>query len=515
MNIKYVVLLILLVFVLFSCTDENNTNLCKNNSCEEWQECNVDIGLCRSKVGFCSHNSECLGENTYCDSNTHLCNAINLCSNINCKDYEECNITTGNCNVKFGFCEKNLDCNENNYCNEITNKCEEKKVFDCSGIDCDSNGECVVFEDGAKCICNERYYSPTFGHCELKPCDGGCNEPFTECINDECQEITCSKHSDCFYEDYYAFCMEDGRCDFAINCGDDGNACNSLHDIDGNNFICDDIDFQDPYGCMPLYNFTTEANSQIIKDIKFNEFNPYPIWIYYPINFISKQVINAKILNNNANNNIDSQFFIIDSDDMMASISYELAPEINYDFDFMPLDSSYIFIFTPQINCQENCEKNILNFNLTLSEGDTCNSNEDCTYQEGRSICDAESCKPNIEFNSSIVNETCNYDENCYSPDNSNQEVLCLRKVNFSQDTSLELGFADYCYAKCDTNNDCNNYENSPYCVSIIPEYSFCMSSCLTDNDCIITNRNGKCERNEILSTENGIEIKTCNFQGE
>jgi hypothetical protein len=182
---KRLILVILLVFLSYSCTDENGADLCKNNSCEEWQECNSNTGLCNTKQDFCSNNGECTGLDVYCDEATHTCKIHDKCEEVICQDYEICNSVVGECELKDNACVEDTDCSgENMYCDN--NEC--KKIPNpCDGVDCDNNGSCGVLEkDGVK-----------YPYCQ---CDTG----FINKQNIRCLEPTCANESPIGHTEEYA-----------------------------------------------------------------------------------------------------------------------------------------------------------------------------------------------------------------------------------------------------------------------------------------------------------------------
>ncbi|MBN2694980.1 hypothetical protein JXR93_09980 [bacterium] len=210
---RYLLFIITIMVTLFiGCgkdEKEPTTDLCKNKVCEEWAECNSTNGVCEAKAGFCSENGDCVGLNVYCDEATHTCIEENLCKDVVCADWEECNSTNGVCELKEGNCEENGDCvGLNQYCNLTTHICEEKLSV-CDGISCGGTdaGSCGVVNENPVCVCNSGYFKKS----EF------------ECVEDNCanrspightKESATSFESSVFtvYEDTTAFVTEQDSC---------------------------------------------------------------------------------------------------------------------------------------------------------------------------------------------------------------------------------------------------------------------------------------------------------------
>ncbi|MBN2694977.1 hypothetical protein JXR93_09965 [bacterium] len=184
---------------LFSCSNSSITSedSCKNVNCEDYQSC--EEGVCVVKDGFCSKNSDCLG-NKYCDPTSHTCKTAGSCDGIVCEEFEICQ--DGDCVVKEGYCSKNSDCLlENGYCNSITHICETDIISSCEGISC-INGECVVIENVAKCVCNSGYFNKTSFQCVEDTClnrnEIGIDESSATVLNRNREEIKCYGKNDIY-----------------------------------------------------------------------------------------------------------------------------------------------------------------------------------------------------------------------------------------------------------------------------------------------------------------------------
>ncbi len=80
---KHLVSIVLFIFFLpfFGCGEESESekNLCEEIVCQNWQNCDSDSGNCVLKEGFCEENLNC-GDSQNCNLTTHQCEAV-LCKN--------------------------------------------------------------------------------------------------------------------------------------------------------------------------------------------------------------------------------------------------------------------------------------------------------------------------------------------------------------------------------------------------------------------------------------------------
>jgi len=139
--------------------ENSKINLCENIICDEWKNCNTDNGMCETTIGRCSTNDDC-DNNKICNE-SHVCieEIINLCENIICDEWKTCNPDNGMCETIIGRCSTNDDCAENKICNESHN-CIEEIINLCENIICDEwkncnsdNGMCELKE--GRCSTND------------------------------------------------------------------------------------------------------------------------------------------------------------------------------------------------------------------------------------------------------------------------------------------------------------------------------------------------------------------------
>lgn len=135
----------------YECKSHVCENPCDNITCSaNWKTCHLVDGSprCLLSEGRCNFSSDChSGESC---SDAHYCES-NLCENVFCPGWKECNPTTGGCVLSDGRCDDLNDCDsdqncENHFC----------VIADpCFGITCGSNSSC---SEGL-CLCDSGYHS--------------------------------------------------------------------------------------------------------------------------------------------------------------------------------------------------------------------------------------------------------------------------------------------------------------------------------------------------------------------
>ncbi len=211
-----------------SCRD-----LCANNSCENWQECNPSNGDCELKTGMCISNSDCtILATPICNLDTHLCIAEVIECTPACNDWEDCNI--GNCELKDGRCNSTSDCGDNKICDD-NNSCVDS-INPCNGITCSDHGECKEVDNVANCECVDGYHADGLNCiedtdlCENVVCDNWleCNSSNGKC---ELKDGMCRVEEDC---------IGDKTCDENHNCVDPINPCDGV--TCNSHGVCENVD---------------------------------------------------------------------------------------------------------------------------------------------------------------------------------------------------------------------------------------------------------------------------------
>lgn len=157
---RYWQVLFSLSFLLFAigCSDSNNSSCKDDSECKTWQFCNTSSGNCDLREGYCERHPDCAdkGAQIYCDTLEHQC--------VECmQDYH---------------CEMGASCGANNYC------VREKEVTCSADVEClgvTVKGECYIPPGYASgfCVdckkdtdCGEGYLCNSNYKCEVKtPCD--------------------------------------------------------------------------------------------------------------------------------------------------------------------------------------------------------------------------------------------------------------------------------------------------------------------------------------------------------
>jgi len=206
---------IFFIFILFlstivSCGSDGNSepvDKCESVNCSEWQQCNSETGICVTKSGRCEVKADCsTGFN--CDTN-HNCieETTDLCLNVTCDEWRECNSQSGECILKSGRCETNANCSNNLVCDQTHNCVNQTNP--CENQTCSNHGSCVVENDSAKCNCQNGFSASGLNCIDINECTNNTHNCSTgyKCVNSEgsfnCQDInectngTCSTFATC------------------------------------------------------------------------------------------------------------------------------------------------------------------------------------------------------------------------------------------------------------------------------------------------------------------------------
>ncbi|MBN2693962.1 S8 family serine peptidase [bacterium] len=126
-----------------------------NPLCDFWERC-VDTS-CLLKDGYCETDSNC--ENGLkCSQIEHICK--DLCENIICDSWKNCNSENGVCELNNGFCDENSDCFDTEICND-NHIC----VLGCENYSCSENSYCESTNHTPDCICENGYEMSDNGVC--------------------------------------------------------------------------------------------------------------------------------------------------------------------------------------------------------------------------------------------------------------------------------------------------------------------------------------------------------------
>ncbi len=196
---------------------KNDVDLCEDINCSYWQECNSENGQCETKEGKCETSNDCFGmqicdenhdcvdsdnpcENQTCsnhgecvvENNSAKCNCetdyhpvgltcitdvTDLCTNVSCEEWEECNLSNGACVLKAGRCDSDTDCltdyicDSSNFCLNPNNPCENQT--------CSNHGVCADTTGVPICTCDEGYSLANQG----RECNNNCGD--TILVDDE------------------------------------------------------------------------------------------------------------------------------------------------------------------------------------------------------------------------------------------------------------------------------------------------------------------------------------------
>lgn len=167
--------------VVSQCNDEcfnEYETYCDDNNVVKCGNFDEDICYEKSVIQICFENQSCLNGQ---------CIDIDLCENILCQSWQECNPSNGNCELKQGACDSENDCELGSYC--IDNFCSNP----CQSTDC-NNGNCVIKQNQAVCECFIGYSG---NYCN------NCAENYQDNNNDESCLLACSSNS----------CMVNSVCD--------------------------------------------------------------------------------------------------------------------------------------------------------------------------------------------------------------------------------------------------------------------------------------------------------------
>ncbi len=162
---------------------------CTATSCETWEECNTTSGDCELKADFCNAKADCPHDTDICTID-HTCQSTAItCTAPPCEYWESC-VSTNNCQLKADYCTEN-SCAAGEIC-DSDHRC---KTDICANETCSGHGTCVSNGDQASCTCAEGYI-PNGLTCELSPAcsvanlTGACADPCDTCNNGVCSNTT-------------------------------------------------------------------------------------------------------------------------------------------------------------------------------------------------------------------------------------------------------------------------------------------------------------------------------------
>ena len=215
--------------------------------CNDERDCEVKIEHeTGTENGNCYANSTC-NENLIC-STEKIC-VVDLCLNNNCKEWETCNDSSGNCDLNSDRCATNGDCLDGKSCSSSTHVCYNP-ANPCENIDCGENGACINDNSSPKCSCSTGYNDNNTnltctesciasdcipnGNCDdskeekLCICDTGYHTDGMTCVKDgeECTEGTLCDGLVAHYE-------FEGNADDSRGNGNDGTENGGVTYVDG------------------------------------------------------------------------------------------------------------------------------------------------------------------------------------------------------------------------------------------------------------------------------------------
>ena len=133
-------MILLTLLFLFSCGEDKKEYTCSstniNGTCETGKFCS-ELGQCVIACTPDTLNGLCL--------NNKVCNKIGQCVETKtcngCKNWETCDIFTGNCTLQEGRCNVPGDCENSDYTCDNGNRC--KVISDCNPY-CGTNATCNI-----------------------------------------------------------------------------------------------------------------------------------------------------------------------------------------------------------------------------------------------------------------------------------------------------------------------------------------------------------------------------------
>ncbi|MBN2694056.1 hypothetical protein JXR93_05295, partial [bacterium] len=180
-----------------SCSIVNNIAIC---SCEngyviDGLNC-VDINECSLNTDNCHENADCTNQDGSfsCECKTgfsgdgvNSCEeiTIDLCENVVCDSWKNCNSLNGLCELKSNCCDSETDCLEEQTCDENHNCINS--VNPCEGVTCSNNGSCSIVNNIAICSCENGYVADGLNCVDINECSlntDNCQSGFN-CVNSE------------------------------------------------------------------------------------------------------------------------------------------------------------------------------------------------------------------------------------------------------------------------------------------------------------------------------------------
>ncbi len=262
---RFILLFIIVLTAFVSCGEDkgntNETDKCKDVTCDEWQSCNTLNGNCETKESRCSNNGECSGSQI-CDINHNCVNPIDPCEGQSCSNFGVCAIinNTAKCFCNNGYTADGLTCVDINECEENTDNCQAG--FTCENIAGGFVCNEIIIDLCASVTCDEwEQCNSINGQCETKEsrclnngeCSGSqiCDENHN-CVNpiDPCEGQSCSNFGVCAIINNTAKCF-----------------CNTGYTEDG--LSCIDIDecFENTDNCQAGYTCENTAGGFICNEI--------------------------------------------------------------------------------------------------------------------------------------------------------------------------------------------------------------------------------------------------------
>ncbi len=185
---KFLILILLSLFLVIACDNEEKTTTKCDPACDEWKTCNVD--KCELTEGRCIENSDCKdSEKPTCDEN-HKCikDEVVECNPTCDATWQECN--NGVCETLADKCAEDSDCKDSEKPACENHECVAEDTR-CGDNDSCPEGRHCEFKEGVGDVCKYNKPENTYTRCT----DGYDNDQngHTDCDDWGCQALDVCK----------------------------------------------------------------------------------------------------------------------------------------------------------------------------------------------------------------------------------------------------------------------------------------------------------------------------------